>query len=82
MDRLLVTVGVNLQSERYGFNQTLKEKEKLDMLVDINLGAEYKLSSRLSLFAQFNNVAGQDYRRWLGYSSYRFNANAGVLFKF
>lgn len=82
IERLLVTVGVNLQSERYGFNQTLKEKEKLDMLVDINLGAEYKLSSRLSLFAQFNNIASQDYRRWLGYSSYRFNANAGVLFKF
>jgi hypothetical protein len=82
LERLLVTVGANLRSETYGYNQTTKQKEKIDLLVDVNVGAEYKFSSRLSFFAQFNNVAAQDYKRWLGYSSYRFNANAGVTFKF
>lgn len=82
IERLLVTVGVDVQSERYAFNQTTKAKEKLDVLVDVNLGAEYKLSSRLSVYGKLNNVAGQDYRRWLGYSSHRFNATAGVTFKF
>ncbi len=82
LERLLVTVAVDLQSERYGFNQTTKEKEKLDMLVDVNIGAEYKISSCLSVYGKFNNVAGQDYRRWLGYSSHRFNVTAGLIFKF
>ncbi len=82
IDRLLITAGINSLSKRYGYNHTTATKEKLDMLLDINLGGEYRINSQWTAFVNFNNMAAQDYRRWLGYSSHKFNALAGITFKF
>lgn len=81
-DRLLITAGVNSLGKRYGYNHTTRQKEKLDMLLDINLGGEYRMNSQWTAFINFNNMAAQDYRRWLGYSSHKFNVLAGITYKF
>lgn len=82
IDRLLITAGVNSMGKRYGYNHTTQSKEKLDMLLDINMGSEYRINSQWTAFINFNNMAAQDYRRWIGYSSHRFNLLAGITFKF
>lgn len=82
IERLLVTTGVNATSCRYGYNQTTRQKEKLKSLVDINLSGEYRINSQWTAFLNINNVAAQDYQKWIGYSSHRLNVLAGVTFKF
>ncbi len=82
IERLLITTGVNSLGKRYGYNHTLRAKEKLDMLLDINLGGEYRINSQWTAFVNFNNMAAQDYRRWIGYSSHKFNLLAGITYKF
>ncbi len=82
MERLLMTVGFNVLGKRYAYNQTTQDKQALDALFDINVGAEYYITSRWTAFLTLNNCATQDYQRWLGYSSYRFNLLLGATFKF
>jgi len=81
-ERLLIKAGVNSTGARYAYNAEKDAKEKLDMILDINLGAEYRINSRWTAFLDCNNLAAQDYRKWLGYSSHRVNAIGGITFKF
>lgn len=81
-ERLMIKGEVSVLGERYAYDQTAKAKVALPLIVDINLGAEYYFTSRLSVFAELRNCAAQDYERWLGYSSHRLNAIGGVLFRF
>lgn len=82
IDRLLVFANVDVLGNRYAYDQTNKCKYKLDNVFDINVGAEYAITSRLTTFVKVNNLASQDYQRWFGYSSHRINATAGLTFKF
>ncbi len=50
--------------------------------IDLGLGAEYQLVSRLSAFAQGNNLLNSKYERWLGYQAYGLNVYGGVRLKF
>ncbi len=81
-ERLKITAGLDVLGDRYAYNQTLGGKEKLKTLVDLNIGGEYYITSRWTAFANFKNCAAQDYERWLGYSSHRFNMMLGATFKF
>jgi len=54
----------------------------LNGLVDINLGVEYRYSSRLSAFLNFNNLAAVRYYRWNNYPTQRFNVLGGVSYSF
>jgi hypothetical protein len=47
---------------------------------DINLGLEYRVNSRLSGFANFNNLAGAHNQRWQNYPTQRFNFLAGLTY--
>ncbi len=80
--RLLITAGLDVFGKCCAYNQTLGEKEVLPMLIDANITGEYYLTSRWTAYLQVKNVAARDYVRWLGYSSHRFNAMAGVTYKF
>ena len=55
---------------------------KLDPFVDLSLGLEYRLSKAFSVYADFNNIAGGSYYQWYRYSTYGFNALAGVTLSF
>ncbi len=50
--------------------------------IDLGVGAEYQLVSRLSAFAQGNNLLNSKYERWLGYEAYGLNVYGGVRLKF
>lgn len=59
-----------------------KEFVKLDGWIDANLCVEYRHSKLLSVFAQVNNIASQQYFRWYNYPSYRFSAMGGFTYSF
>jgi hypothetical protein len=50
--------------------------------VDANLGVEYRLTKRVSGFANLNNVAAQNYQYWANYPVQRFNALFGFSYAF
>jgi hypothetical protein len=55
---------------------------KRDGFVDLNLGAEYRFTDRISVFARVNNVASVRYYRWYNYPSQRISAMGGLTFSF
>lgn len=54
----------------------------LDGFFDMDIGLEYRYTSRLSAFANFNNILGQRYDLWYQYPVQGFNLLGGVTFKF
>lgn len=56
--------------------------KKLGVLADANIGVEFRYSRRLSIFVNFNNIAAQGYKRWFDYPVNRFQAMAGLTFRF
>jgi hypothetical protein len=51
-------------------------------LVDVNVGFEYRYTKFLSVFLNFNNIAGQRYERWYAYPTQKFNLLGGVTYTF
>jgi len=68
--------------EKDATGQTLVKEEKLKGLADLNMGVEYRYSSALSGFVNFNNILGRRYYQWYNYPSYRFNMLLGVTYSF
>ncbi len=64
------------------FRPQIYEIYKLDTAVDINLGADYRITRRISAFAQLHNVGFQKYEQWLGYTVQGFNFLAGISCSF
>ena len=54
----------------------------MDPIIDLNVGAEYQFSNKLSFFAKLNNFSYQRYEQWLGYTNKGFNWLAGVSYSF
>jgi len=52
----------------------------LNGMVDLNLGAEYRLTKMLSFWVNFNNFAAWRYNRWYGYPTQQFNVIGGLTF--
>jgi len=50
--------------------------------VDANLGLEYRLTKRVSGFANINNLAAQNYQYWANYPVQRINALFGFSYSF
>lgn len=49
---------------------------------DISAGIEYRVTPRIGIYAQFNNLLSNDYQRYLYYPRLGFNAIGGVNFSF
>ena len=56
--------------------------DKLNPIVDLNLGVEYRYTERLSGFLIVNNLIAQRYQRWNQYPSQRINVVGGVTYSF
>lgn len=56
--------------------------KSLGVIVDANLGVEYRYNKRVSAFIQFNNFAAQRYKRWYNYPVQGFQVLGGVTFRF
>jgi hypothetical protein len=74
-----------LQARGFGVIETKPVKVevvKLPALVDLQFKADYAVSSRLSIFAEGNNLLNKQNIRWMNYPVRRFQGLAGLSFKF
>ena len=91
-DKLIAHVDFTLETGRHArvFDPTMEGVQvqdgvyfkKLGVLADANIGVEFRYTKRLSIFANFNNVAAQSYQRWFGYPVNSFQFMAGLTFRF
>lgn len=56
--------------------------EKLDGIIDANLGFEYRYTKKLSAFIDFNNIAGINYEKYQDYPTQGFNVLGGLTYAF
>lgn len=54
----------------------------LDSFFDINAHVGYKINDQLSAFGKVNNIANQDYQRWLNYPVQGIQFLAGATYQF
>jgi len=54
----------------------------LGLIIDGNVGAEYRYTDRISAFMQINNLAAQQYFRWYNYPVLSIQVMGGVTIKF
>ena len=54
----------------------------LDSFFDVNAHVGYKINDQLSAFAKANNIANQDYNRWLNYPVQGIQFLAGATYQF
>ena len=57
-------------------------KVELPAYFDMNLGAEYRYTDRLSVFFNVNNVATRKYTKWDNYPVQSLNVLGGATFRF
>ncbi len=81
-ERLALKAKLSYEGKREAFDPTANEAKTLDGFIDLNVGGNYYISNRWTAFLNINNLTASDQQRWLGYSSYRFNAMAGITYKF
>lgn len=82
-DKVIIKADLFFNGSQFAPDETgEKEFVKLDGWVDANLCVEYRYSKLLSVFAQVNNIASQQYFRWYNYPSYRFSAMGGFTYSF
>ncbi|TAJ12713.1 TonB-dependent receptor [Marinilabiliaceae bacterium JC017] len=82
MENLYVDAGISFLGKRFAFVPEETNEKKLDPVVDLNIGAEYRYSSKWTFFAQLNNIAASKYYKWNGYPMQGINVRAGVGFSF
>jgi hypothetical protein len=63
-------------------NPTMYKSYNLNMVFDMNLRGNYKITEKFSVFAQLNNFGIQQYQRWFGYPVQSLNFLAGVSYAF
>jgi len=54
----------------------------MDPIIDLNVGAEYQFTDKLSFFVKLNNFGFQKYEQWLGYTNKGLNGLAGLSYLF
>ncbi len=69
-------------SELLVLDELETESYNLPTIFDLNLNANYMITSKFSLFAQLNNFGFQQYQRWLGYPVQSFNVMGGLSYTF
>ncbi|MEZ4684636.1 MAG: hypothetical protein R3B47_00760 [Bacteroidia bacterium] len=56
--------------------------ENRPVYVDLNLGADYKLTEQFSVWAEVNNLLNSNYQRWWNYTERPFDVKAGITLGF
>lgn len=90
-DKFLINLDLDLEGGRKalvfedGPGVTLENGQyivDLGFIADANLGLEYRYNNRISAFLQFNNLAAQQYQRWVDAPVQQFQVMGGLTFKF
>lgn len=61
---------------------TIREVATLDSFMDVNAHLGYRFNDRLTAFVKANNIANQDYQRWVNFPVQQFQIMAGATYKF
>lgn len=76
---------VGERKDQFGYNSLLRtelETTTLDSYFDLNAHVGYKYSERLTAFLRLNNIANQDYQKWINYPVQGFQFLVGANYKF
>jgi hypothetical protein len=78
---------VILKGDFFGFGQVpalLPGGEEITLKggIDVNAGAEFKITNRFSAWLDINNILNRKYSRWNNYPVYGLNAIGGVVVHF
>ena len=63
-------------------NVNQSEIRTIDGYLDLNASIEYKINSRLSAFANANNLLNADYNRWQNFDVQGFQILGGLIYQF
>lgn len=81
-DDFWVNTGLYSIGKRYAQNVTDNTVKELKGVIDLNMGVNYYLSSKWTMFANVNNVLINKYYQWNGYPVQGLNVRAGVGYSF
>jgi len=91
-EKLIIKAEIFYWGEQYASNVSFVQNgvtlepqtmaSKLDPIIDINIGFEYRYTKRLSAFVDFNNIAGINYQRYQNYLTQGFNVWGGLTYAF
>lgn len=89
-DQLSIQTNLQLYGKRNGLilsennstNTTARQILALPAIVDLNAKVNYRLTGKMSAFAQLNNLAFQHYQIWPGYPVQSFNLLCGINYTF
>lgn len=90
-DKFLFNVDVDIETGRkalvYAPDEGVSEEngqfiKTQGIIIDANLGVEYRYNKRISAFVQLNNFASQSYMRWYNAPVQQFQVMGGVTFRF
>lgn len=79
---LWFNMGLYSLGQRYAYDVYTQQEKKLKSVIDLNVGAQYLLSSKWTLFANLNNILISKYYQWNGYPMQGLNVRAGVGYSF
>ncbi|PIQ49256.1 MAG: hypothetical protein COW03_06005 [Cytophagales bacterium CG12_big_fil_rev_8_21_14_0_65_40_12] len=65
-----------------GLNRESNTRVELDDIIDLNLGGDYNLNERISVFLQFKNILGKEYERYLNYKARGIQFLGGITVSF
>ncbi|WP_430935067.1 TonB-dependent receptor [Saccharicrinis sp. 156] len=82
MEDLWVNLGLYSIGRRYALDVTNGSEKELKGVVDLNLGVNYYMSSKWTLFANVNNLLIAKYYQYNGYPLQGLNMRAGVGYSF
>ncbi|MES2780196.1 MAG: hypothetical protein V4651_09905 [Bacteroidota bacterium] len=84
-DKFLWRASVYTMNKRVGgviLSDGLITETTLKGLVDLNLGLDYRYTKNISLFVNLNNLANNQYQRWVNLPVYGFNIMGGLTVSF
>ncbi|MFP4557123.1 MAG: hypothetical protein ACLFNU_09650 [Bacteroidales bacterium] len=80
-DKILLKANFFIEGERY-IKSSDGTPQKIDGIADVNLGIEYRYTSRVSAFLDLNNLTGNRYHLWYLYPAQQFNMMLGLTYAF
>jgi len=89
-DKILVRSSITFMNSKYVKTSDPSQEElafeiygrKIDPIVDLNIGLEYRFTKKVSAFLDANNILSQNYEIWGNYQVQGFNVLGGVTIAF
>lgn len=77
-----LTMDVYYISGLFAYDYAASKDVKLNNIADVNLGAEYFLNKKFSVYGNFNNILNQSYEEFRNYNTKKFNCILGFSYAF